>query len=57
MKNQRVIYRKSEWIFIEKLCDQYLLKSLNKNINDVLADAKKVRKFTTGQETPRSKRR
>ena len=56
-KYARVIYHKAEWIFIEKLGNKYLLKSLNKNVNDILADAKKVRKLTTGRETPRSKRR
>ena len=40
---QRVFYHGAEWTFIEQVEDKYLLRSLNKNINDVLAEIGSVR--------------
>ena len=42
---QKVYFGGCEWIFIQEVGDKYLLRSVNKNINDVLADPKSVRPF------------
>jgi len=42
-QNQRVYYNKTEWIFIEEMGDKYLLKSTNKNIDNVLAESQDVK--------------
>ena len=42
---ERVIYCGCEWIFIEEIDKKYLLKSLNKNINDILVLPQYVKKF------------
>ena len=43
--NDRVIYCGAEWFFIEEVDGRYLLHSINKNINDVLAEPQYVKKF------------
>ena len=41
---EKVIYCSSEWFFIEEIDNKYLLKSINKNINDVLAKPQYVKR-------------
>ncbi len=43
-KHQRVFYFSAEWIFIEMVGDgRCRLRSVNKNIDDIFAEAKSVR--------------
>lgn len=40
---QKVYYLGCEWIFIAEVNDKYLLRSTNKNIDDVLANPQSVK--------------
>jgi len=42
---QRVLYCGSTWIFVEEIEGKYLLRSTNKNIDDILAEPQYVKKF------------
>ena len=42
---ERVFYHGTEWTFIEQIGDKYLLRSTNKNIDDVLADMGDVKQY------------
>ena len=44
-KNERVIFCSAEWVFIEEIDGKCLLRSTNKNIGDILAEGKYVKKF------------
>ena len=43
--NTRVLFCGAEWLFVQEVDDMYLLKSTNKNIDDILADPQYVKKF------------
>lgn len=43
--NEKVIYLSCDWVFVEEIDGQYLLRSINKNINDVLAEPQHVKKY------------
>ncbi len=42
---QKVYYLGCEWVFMEEVGDKYLLRSVNKNIDDVLANPQSVKPF------------
>ena len=43
--NEKVIYCSTEWFFIKEIDKKYLLRSINKNIDDVLVEPQYVKKF------------
>lgn len=49
-KYQSVFYRGAEWVYIETRNKKYLLRSMNKNINDVIADPKRVKTLMQNKE-------
>ena len=44
-RNERVIFCSAEWVFIEEIDGMYLLRSVNKNLNDVWANPKYVKRL------------